>query len=76
MSFTPAARRAASQAHKARANQVAANLAPLMKELQGAGITSLEGIAAALNKRGIPTPSGRSHWHAVQVSRVLKRLAG
>jgi hypothetical protein len=32
-------------------------------------------IAAALYDRGIPTASGRGTWQAVQVSRVLARLA-
>jgi hypothetical protein len=39
-----------------------------------AGVTSLAGIAAALNERGIPTASGQGTWQAVQVSRVLARL--
>jgi len=47
-----------------------------VKKLQAAGMTSLKGIAAALTERGIPTPAGRRHWHAMQVARVLKRLAG
>jgi hypothetical protein len=25
---------------------------------------------------GIPTPAGSGHWHAMQVSRLLKRLTG
>jgi hypothetical protein len=48
---------------------------PVIAELRAAGITSLNGIAAALNERGVPTPAGSGHWHAAQVSRVLKRLA-
>jgi hypothetical protein len=35
----------------ARANSRAADLAPVVKALQAAGITSLNGIAAALNER-------------------------
>jgi hypothetical protein len=45
-------------------------------ELQASGVTSLNGLAAALNERGVPTPAGSHHWHAAQVSRLLKRLAG
>jgi hypothetical protein len=73
--FTSAARHAAHEARRARANRIAAELAPTVKELQAAGITSLNGIAAELNARGIPTPAGSGHWYAAQVSRLLKRLA-
>jgi hypothetical protein len=66
----------ADMARSARANRTAADLAPVIAELQAAGITSLNGIAAALNERGIPTPAWSGHWHAAQVSRLLKRLAG
>lgn len=57
-----------------RATDKAADYAPIIRELQVAGVTSLGGIAAALNERGIPTVSGRGTWQAVQVSRVLARL--
>jgi Recombinase len=66
----------ADKARMARANRAAAELAPVIAELRTAGVTSLNSIAAALNERGIPTPAGSGHWHAAQVSRVLKRLAG
>jgi hypothetical protein len=72
--FTAAARRAALKVRAARANANAANVAPILKELQAAGITSLKGIAAALNARRVPTPAGSRHWHAMQVARLLKRL--
>jgi hypothetical protein len=72
--FTATARRAAHKIRTARANANAADLAPILKELQAAGITSLNAIAAA--PRRIPTPAGSGHWHAMQVSRVLKRLTG
>jgi hypothetical protein len=49
-------------------------VAPTIAELQVAGVTSLRGIAAALDERGIPTAAGRGEWRAVQVSRVLARL--
>jgi hypothetical protein len=38
--------------------------------------TSLNGIAVALNGRGVPTPAGSRRRHATQVARVPKRLAG
>jgi hypothetical protein len=66
----------ADMARSSRANRTAADLAPIVAELRAAGVTSLNGIAAALNERGVPTPSGGGHWRAAQVSRLLKRLAG
>jgi hypothetical protein len=33
-------------------------------------------IAAALNERGVPTPSGHGNWGSMQVARLLKRLEG
>jgi hypothetical protein len=56
-----------------RAADKAADYAPVIREIQAAGTTSLSGIAAALTERGIPTPGGQGTWQAVQVSRVLAR---
>jgi DNA invertase Pin-like site-specific DNA recombinase len=56
------------------ATDKAADYAPVIRELQANGVTSLAGIAAALNERGIPTPRGQGTWQAVQVGRVLARL--
>jgi hypothetical protein len=41
--------------------------------VQAAGVTSLNGIARALNERGVPT-ARKGKWSAVQVARVLGRL--
>jgi hypothetical protein len=60
----------------ARANASAATLAPVVRELQASGITSLNGLAAALNERRVPTPAGSGPWYASQVARLLKRLLG
>jgi hypothetical protein len=65
----------ADKARIARANRTAADLAPVIAELRAAGITSLNDIAAALDARRVPTPAGSAHWHAMQVARLLKRLA-
>jgi hypothetical protein len=64
--FTSAARRTGIEVRAERANQKAANLAPIVKALQAAGVTSLNGIAAALNARGVSTPAGSGHWHAMR----------
>jgi DNA invertase Pin-like site-specific DNA recombinase len=61
------------EAQRARAEAKAADLAPIIKELQAAGKTSLRDIAAGLNEQGIPTARG-GEWSAVQVMRMLERL--
>jgi DNA invertase Pin-like site-specific DNA recombinase len=59
---------------KRAAARVAGSLRRI-RELQAGGATSLVAIAAGLNERGIPTARGDGQWSAVQVSRVLNRLA-
>ncbi len=59
---------------RAQATTRATDLAPTIAELQTSGITSLRGLAAALNSRGIPTARGSGEWSSVQVRRVLQRL--
>ncbi|GJD92981.1 hypothetical protein OCOJLMKI_0166 [Methylobacterium iners] len=56
-----------------RASQKAADLAPIIRELQASGITNASGIAKALNDKGIPTSRGGT-WQAIQVLRVLARV--
>jgi hypothetical protein len=58
---------------KALANVRAADLAPIIAELQASGITTLRGIASELTRRGVPTALGR-RWHAQTVNEVLRRL--
>jgi DNA invertase Pin-like site-specific DNA recombinase len=62
------------EALRARADAKAADLAPIIGELQTAGKTSLRAIAEGLNEQGIPTARG-GKWSAAQVHRMLKRLA-
>jgi hypothetical protein len=69
------AMKAERKARTARADARAADLAPTIKSIQAAGVTSLRGIAKALNERGISTVSGQGEWSAVQVKRVLARMA-
>jgi hypothetical protein len=66
----------ADKARTARAVAKAAGLAPVIAELRASGVTSLKGIADELNRLGVPTPAGSGRWHAPQVARVLRRLAG
>jgi transcriptional regulator with XRE-family HTH domain len=69
------AARTARAVRTARADARAADLAPIIAELQADGVASLRGIAAELNRRGIPTATGRGEWSGKQVARVLARLA-
>jgi hypothetical protein len=73
MVFTDANRRAGPEARTARAKARAIELAPIIREIQGKGHTSLRQIAKALNERGIPATLG-GEWTAIQVSRVLAWL--
>ena len=63
----------AVEALQTRADAKAADLAPIIAELQAAGKTSLRAIAAGLNEAGIPTARG-GEWSSPQVMRILERL--
>jgi DNA invertase Pin-like site-specific DNA recombinase len=52
----------------------AANLIPVIREIQTAGCSTLREIAAVLNRRGIQTPRGGA-WTAMAVKRVIDRAA-
>jgi DNA invertase Pin-like site-specific DNA recombinase len=73
---TARTRKASAAALQKRSAERAADLSPIIKELQAAGATSLRNIAAGLNARGIPTSRGDGEWSAVQVARVLERIEG
>jgi DNA invertase Pin-like site-specific DNA recombinase len=62
-------------ARQERAEAKARDLQGTIAELQAAGKTTLRAIAAGLNEAGIPTSRGIGQWSAVQVQRVLERLA-
>ena len=71
--LTRKARQAGNAAMRRIAMDRAADIAPIVAELQASGATSLRAIAAGLNDRSIPTAKGGT-WSAVQVSRLLQRL--
>ncbi len=71
--LTDAAREASRAMRTGKAEARASDLAPLIKELQAQGVTSLREIAKALNDRGIPTARGKE-WAPEQVRRVLAKL--
>jgi Recombinase len=54
------------------ADQRAANVIPIMRQIQRSGATSLRQIAEALNARGINAPRG-GQWHATSIRNVMAR---
>ena len=56
------------------AQRFARNVAPVIEQIRAGGATSLRGIAAVLNKRGVRTARG-GRWAATQVAGVLARSA-
>ena len=50
-------------AQKADADSRAANIMPVIREIQAAGVTSLNAIAQTMNARGIPTARGGRWTH-------------
>jgi recombinase len=66
------ARKSAVASIKQGADQHAANVLPVIREIRRAGATSLRQIADALNARGISTARG-GEWHASSVRNVLER---
>jgi DNA invertase Pin-like site-specific DNA recombinase len=71
---TPEQARAAAAAKAAQAQDRAVDLAPVVAEMRAAGCRTLASLAAALNARGLPSPSGRGAWHPSAVDRLLRRL--
>ena len=64
--------RAASIELRARAAGTRrANRLEAIQDIQATGAKSLREIAGELNERGIPTPSQKGSWSAVQVLRIL-----
>ncbi|MBT3066113.1 recombinase family protein [Rhodoferax sp. U11-2br] len=65
---------AALSAIKLKADSHATNLKPVIESIKAEGITSLGGIAKALNERGMLTPRG-GVWHKTSVSNLMTRMA-
>jgi len=59
---------------KGKADQKAGELVAFVHEFQASGLSSLAGIAGALNEKGILSPRG-GRWHASSVKRLLARCA-
>ena len=65
---------AALSAIKTKADSHAINLQPVLASLKAEGITSLGGIAKALNERGMLTPRG-GIWHKTSVRNLMARMS-
>jgi len=66
------ARKVAVATIKSMAARHAANVLPVIREVQRSGAITLRDIAGALNTRGITTARG-GKWHAMTVRNVLAR---
>jgi DNA invertase Pin-like site-specific DNA recombinase len=62
----------AHAAHRAAADQFAANVLPIVREIQASGLMTLRDIAKALNARGIRSARG-GQWHSTTVRNLLLR---
>jgi hypothetical protein len=62
------------KALKAKTSQFAANVLPIIREIQSAGHTSCNAIARQLNARKVATARG-GQWRHVQVRQILDRAA-
>ena len=59
-------------ANRLAADAFAANVLPVVRQIQASGATTLRDIADALNARGIRTARG-GEWHAMTVHNLLAR---
>jgi hypothetical protein len=66
-------RAAAVETRRKKADARAAELAPIVAGLWTSGVTSWDGIAKALNARGIRA-TGSGIWEPREVRRVMERL--
>ena len=62
-----------SSANRTAADAFAANVLPVVSDIQARGVVSHRGIAAELNARRVQTARG-GEWTAVQVGRLLARV--
>src|SRR5215218_5869607 len=66
------AQKLGAAANAREAGVFASNIIPVVRSIHAAGVTSLRGIADALNARGISTARG-GQWHPQSVVRLLER---
>ena len=63
-----------NQANRDAANRFAANVLPIVNQIEAAGVTTLTGIAGALNARGVSTARG-GRWYPATVKNLMAREA-
>jgi Recombinase len=61
-------------ASREAADAFAANVLPIVRQIQAVGVTTFRAIAAALNDRGVRTARGGA-WHDSTVRNLLARAA-
>lgn len=61
-----------AKAVKAKADQFAANVLPIVQTIEASGIKTFDGIAAALNARGVRTARG-GQWYGATVRNIVMR---
>jgi len=66
------ARRLGVESIKAKADQIARAMLPIIDQLRARGVTTLQAIAESLNARGIRTARDKQ-WHASTVANLLDR---
>ncbi|QHS51723.1 recombinase family protein [Edaphobacter sp. 12200R-103] len=62
---------ASAVARRAKAQNRAADLLPVIRSIQAEGASSLRAVATTLNEKGVPSPSGGA-WHGNSVRRVVE----
>jgi hypothetical protein len=67
-----AGQRKGSDRNRIQADNFAAKVLPVIRELQANGVTSYRAIARELERRGIRTARG-GDWTQVQVLNILRR---
>jgi DNA invertase Pin-like site-specific DNA recombinase len=68
------AARNGANATRERADRFALNILPVVREIRAAGIATLDGIASALNARGVRSARGGA-WYPASVRNLLAREA-
>ena len=75
--LSDATRQRGNAARTMKANGKALDLVSAIDAVRAeTGAASAGAIARELSSRGVPTPSGKARWQAVQVQRLLKRASG
>jgi DNA invertase Pin-like site-specific DNA recombinase len=59
-------------ANRQAADRFAANVLPIIRDIQSSGANSLRAVVAALTARGVPTARGGT-WTPVHVNAILRR---